>query len=167
MLVIPVIPFADDSVTWKRTRLAMLGKQQPNRGKLKRQLRSVDEKLSFYQLTQRGPDLALSAYISKVRRLVSKPTRLVECFTMDAQTRLYALHCWQASKYVRSRPFECEKLETAVVSLVPRPGGHGRAFKAIVQGDMQVYPFILTLCSALVQLRRYEAQHYFVNQFKK
>ena len=37
---------------------------QPQTGKLKRHLCAVDEEWWFHQLTEREPDLALSAYIS-------------------------------------------------------------------------------------------------------
>ena len=61
-----LIPLCVGRASWKQMRLVMLCKQQHHPGgELKRHIHSVDEKWWVYQLTQRDPDLALSAYIGK------------------------------------------------------------------------------------------------------
>ena len=54
-----------------------------------------------------------------------------------------------------------------VVSLVPRPGGHGLAFEAMLHFIVYITSALLTMCSTPVQLGSCEAQQYcFVNQCK-
>ena len=54
----------------------------------------------------------------------------------------------------------------SVVSLVPRPGGHGLAFEAMPEVIIYVSCALLTTCLALVQLGSCEAQHCFVHKCK-
>ena len=92
---------------------------QPDSRKLKRYLCTVGEKWWFNQLTQREPDLALSAYISKFNAqypiLCASLTTLdwIQRDSIDKLKKLYALNVGKSvrDKYVHSRPVKCEKLE--------------------------------------------------------
>ena len=124
---------------------------QPKMGEVKRKLCTVDEKWCFYQLIQREPDLALSAYMSKFNAQHPNPlaswnaSDWIQRERIDKLNKLCAVNIVKRvrDKYVRSHPVEFEKLEKA---LVPRPGGHGFAFEAMLDAVIYVSSALLTVC---------------------
>jgi hypothetical protein len=99
-----------------------LAEAQPKKGKLKRHIRTTDEKWWFYQLTQQEPNLAPTVYISKFNAQFPNPLASSTAYDwMQSESivklkKLYALNAGKRAKdrYIRSRPVECEKLETAL-----------------------------------------------------